>query len=131
MSRTKRPMTAREFFERGVARNEWNKPFDLDATASPASVPDPEGERDADAVRRLIVEEQREAREYQAELERVSRERAAERRRLMEACTPAWADEVSAASTDPIAPTSAEAAAAREAAMDRRLARSWPGRRSE
>jgi hypothetical protein len=124
-------MTAREYFERGVARNEWNKPFDLDAPASPAGGPDPEDERDAAAVRRIIAEEQREAREDQAELDRISAERDAERRRLMEACTPAWADEVSPAARKegPIDPTSPEAVAAREAAMDRLLAKTWPGGR--
>ena len=140
MSIEKQRRTAREYFGRGIASNQWSKPFDLDATTSPASVPDPDDERDATAVRRRIAEELREARAYEAELEGVSREREAERRWLAEACTPAWADEGHggdspntatsrhpAASPAPIDPASPQAVAAREAAMDRLLARNWPG----
>jgi hypothetical protein len=129
MSDPKRPMTALEYYARGIARNDWNKRFDLDSTPCSPAAPDPQDERDAAELRRIIARERREALEYQAELDRLSAERADERRRLMEACTPAWADEAPAPrASEPVNPTSPEAAA-REATMDRLLAKTWPGRR--
>ena len=148
MSSAKQSRTAREYFEAGVASSQWSKPFDLDVTpSSPAAVePDPAGEREAAEVRRRIAGELREAQDYLAELDAVSRERDAERRRLATSCTSAWADEVApeAAAHEhdsqqtatsrhptswarPVDPASPEALAAREATMDRILARNWPG----